>query len=129
MTRAVLAIASARSAARPSQNMASAARVGTDEREVDLRQRRRHDHRRGAVGAEHPDVLGQAGRRPAGVVARREHPPVAAGHHGDAVGPGDGVQPDDDGAVPTCAVAERRHGAPARVARRRRAGAASATSR
>ncbi len=95
-TRAVLAIASARSAARPTQNSASAARVGTDEPRSTCGSGGRHDHRRGAGRAEHPHVLGQPGRRPPGVVAGGEHPPVAAGHHRHAVGSGDGVQADDD---------------------------------
>ena len=84
-TRSVLAIASARSAARPIQNSASAARVGTERGEVDLRQRRDDGRRATASASSTQTSLTSACRRPPRVVARRQHPAVAAGHHRDAV--------------------------------------------
>ena len=108
ITRAVLAIASARSAARPSQNMASAARVGHGRHEVDLRERGDDDRRR-PVGAEDPHVLGQPSGRPPRIVPVVEDPTVAAGHHRDAVGTGDRVQPDDDARRADPALPERRN--------------------
>ena len=131
MTRAVLATASARSAARPSQNM----RVGGPRRHRRVRGRPAAAARRapatGAVGAEHPHVLGQAGRRPARVVAVVQDPAVAAGHHGHAVGSGDGVQADDDASPSPIrpsrnagTVAGSSPGGERRAGRRRRAGEA-----
>ena len=123
ITRAVLATASARSAARPSQNM----RVGGPRRhrrhEVDLRQRGDESPAPARPAPSTHTSLARRGRRPARVVARGQHPAVAAGHHGDAVGSGDGVQPDDDVGRADLPVAERRHG------RQRRRPSASGRSR
>ena len=87
--------------------------------EVDLRQRR-DDRRQRPAPIEHPHVLDEARRRVPRVVARREHPPVAAGHDRDAVRSGDGVQPHDDRGRAEFAAAERRQ--------RRRAGRSVAAS-
>ena len=78
--------------------------------QVDLRQRRRDEHRDRARRADHPHVLGETGGRPTRVVTLVEDPAVAAGHHGHPVGSGDGVQADDRRRRAGPAVAERRHG-------------------
>ena len=75
--------------------------------EVDLRQRR-DDRREGPAPVEHPDVLDDARRRARRVVARFEHPPVAAGHDRDAVRAGHGVEAQHHRRLAELAATERR---------------------
>ena len=83
---------------RPEQRVGGTGRHRRDE--VDLRQRRRGDHRQADDGS--PTTHTSLARRAVGERGSSpgvEHPPVAARHHRHAVGAGDGVQAHDHGGV------------------------------
>ena len=107
--RTVRATASARSAARPAQKRASAARVGTDAARSTCGSAGAAITARGRRVPDHPHVLGEVRRRRARIVARCQHPPVAARHHHHAVGAGDGVQAHHHSGVDQLAAPEHRH--------------------
>ena len=123
--RAVRAIASARSAARPIQNSASAARVGTEAARSTWGSAGRRSRRASrSPPSTHTSLAsgpsGGAGRRRRPAPARCRRPSRAPRRAGDR------VEPDDDRRRGDVAVAEGRHRRPAR--RRRRAGRARAAA-